>query len=154
MFSVPALIDNFKTPACLAISIVALGTLAACGGGQSAAEAEYERDLQLNQQLTAVRGQILSEIGTPVAATATDCGVMPIGMYSCGIPEHYIVYSKKASNEPRLQQLVDTYTDLDKHRGVIAACSGRQPPELVVIDGQCRAVRSSQVVTPPPGSWW
>jgi hypothetical protein len=97
----------------------------------------------LRDRMAALHQAISAEVGTPAADDVSQCGVIAFGAKACGGPQGYIVYSRKVSNEQRLESLADQYAQLERewnHRNrVISTCSIAMPPTPVIVNGQCQA---------------
>lgn len=85
--------------------------------------------------------EIHNEVGQARADDISQCRILPIGTKPCGGPWGYLVYSKKESNQKRLETLVDYYDKLDKIRneeeGRISTCEVATPPILELREGKC-----------------
>lgn len=121
--------------------------------------AEQPASLHADPRVTAINAEIKrlwlsiqAEIGDPVASQIPECGVIPIGARVCGGPSSHVVYSRRISNEARLKLLADRYTklekDLNRISGAASICSIELPPQIILIDGRCRAINRPDTNTP------
>ncbi|WP_257457942.1 hypothetical protein [Archangium lipolyticum] len=75
------------------------------------------------------------------------CRSAPVGAKACGGPRSHVVYCATSTDEDRLLKALER---LEKREGqfnqqcdVFSTCEFISPPELELVEGQCRAVTPS-----------
>ena len=92
------------------------------------------------QQLQVLRERI-RHVSNTQATRLEQCHVMPMGSKACGGPTGYVVYSSETTDEERLKNVVDEYTELQEQRNAeqnaVSDCMVLPKPEAVLEDGRC-----------------
>lgn len=95
------------------------------------------------------------EIATPFADDPSQCATVPVGALACGGPENYFVYSRKISNEKKVQDIASRYTktELDWNRlsKEASTCSIIERPDTALVNGVC-VVKDNHLFRDSPAS--
>ncbi|MEM6328566.1 MAG: hypothetical protein AAF791_15730 [Bacteroidota bacterium] len=99
--------------------------------------ADYE------QQRQAAAVNLREAIGTPTAASVTDCKSVPVGAKACGGPRSYAIYSASGDDEIGIIRLAARITALDREAneqfGLNSDCALTPEPSVAVENGVCVA---------------
>jgi hypothetical protein len=72
------------------------------------------------------------------------CRSAPVGVKACGGPRSYVVYCATSTDEDRLRKALDRLARreerFNRQCGVFSTCEFLSPPELELVEGECRAV--------------
>ena len=92
-------------------------------------------------RLQELRTLIEKEIGTPSASESKQCKLIAFGSKPCGGPWSYLVYSTATTNEVRLKQLVNEYSQLEQklniERRLKSDCEFVSEPRVAFVGGVC-----------------
>ena len=92
-------------------------------------------------RLQELRTLIEKEIGTPSASESKQCKLIAFGSKPCGGLWSYLVYSTATTNEVRLKQLVNEYSQLEQklniERRLISDCEFVSEPRVAFVGGVC-----------------
>lgn len=128
-----------------------IGLLSACGEPDIPADpmspapptTVTSKATALTQEMSTLQAQIAVEVGIPAATDVAQCGALAAGAKACGGPTHYIVYSRAVSDEARLRELVERYTQAERQlnqvEGRMSDCAMVLAPVVALVDGVCRA---------------
>jgi hypothetical protein len=101
------------------------------------------RKQQMAEQnnLAAMRAEILALIGEAKADNVSQCRVVGFGSKPCGGPASYIVMSAKDGNESHIMALIAKYNAAAKAEndrlGLMSNCAVVPKPAVVLVDGVC-----------------
>lgn len=92
-------------------------------------------------ELERLKKEILTAIGVPHADSPDECAAIGFGIKPCGGPISYLIYSKKVTDQHKLEDLIDQFNTLSKKlsEGMVSDCMAVMPPKVALIDGKCRA---------------
>lgn len=80
-------------------------------------------------------------IGNAEAESIDQCALMPIGSKPAGGPWGFLVYSKKNTDQEKLENLVEKYNELDAARneesGGFSTADVATGPQIVIRNGSC-----------------
>jgi len=80
-------------------------------------------------------------VGDPLANSAGQCKVIPLGVKPCGGPRNYLVYSMEVTEDQTLRGLVSQYNRCEEQRnerlGLMSDCEFVEQPRPVLRDGRC-----------------
>lgn len=92
-------------------------------------------------ELERLKNEIVTAIGVPHADSVDECAVAAFGIKPCGGPLSYLIYSKKVTDQQKLEELIGQYNTLSKKLsdGMVSDCMAMMPPKVTLVDGKCRA---------------
>lgn len=97
------------------------------------------------------------EVDDAAASNLNSCDMIPIGAKPCGGPWGYLVFSKEISDKKSLEELAETYTELDHIRNIeegrISTCEITGAPTLQIKEGSCHGTYGS-AWNPGDVLWW
>lgn len=106
-----------------------------------AAACARQNDALLDRSIEEIARMIHEEVGSAQAASAGQCGIIPIGVKPAGGPWGFLVYSEEQSSRERLEQLVERYNELDAERnaenGGFSTADFATQPTVILKDGIC-----------------
>jgi hypothetical protein len=77
----------------------------------------------------------------------SQCRTAPLGAMACGGPRDYVVYCEDTTDEQALQRALDRLARredrFNRQCGILSICVFITPPEVELVEGECRAVDSS-----------
>ncbi len=80
------------------------------------------------------------------------CRTAPVGSRPCGGPRAYIAYCAAATDTAalfaKLQELARAEEEYNRKTGMASTCEFREPPNVELSNGSCRATNPPSLVTP------
>jgi hypothetical protein len=80
------------------------------------------------------------------------CRTAPVGSRPCGGPRAYIVYCAATTDTAalfaKLQELARAEEEYNRKTGIASTCEFREPPNVELSNGSCRATNAPSLVTP------
>lgn len=81
---------------------------------------------------------------TDGCSTAAGCQVAPLGSRPCGGPRDYVVFCATTTDTAalfaKLAELRRAEEAYNREQGMMSTCEFREPPEVELVGGTCRAV--------------
>ena len=118
------------------------GLLAALllAGGSACAQQPAAQD-----ELQALREQIVQMIGRAPCANLVHCRVLALGVRPCGGPAEYLAYSSITADKALLENKAFEYgllqEDVQRAQGAVGTCEVLAQPRLACVNSSCRIER-------------
>lgn len=95
----------------------------------------------LREKMDSLLLALKKEIATPYADNPSQCATIAVGALACGGPADYLVYSRKISNEKKIQDIASRYTEAEREWNslskAMSTCSMVEPPDTALVNGIC-----------------
>jgi hypothetical protein len=93
-------------------------------------------------ELVALRVQIVQMIGRAPCANLVHCRVLPLGVRPCGGPAEYLAYSSITADKALLENKAFEYSllqeDAQRAQGAVGTCEVLPQPRLACVNNSCR----------------
>lgn len=126
----------------LALSLLLVLSACAAQDGTTPATAPATAPAAGSADGVATLARIRSMVGSAACAGDGECRSLPLGAKACGGPDGYLAFSTKATSEPKLRALAQTYADerrkANSASGMVSNCLFMPDPGAVCRAGTCQ----------------